>query len=57
MKILKSASKLVFVIMAGASVLALFVGKISGEQFLLLASMAFSFFFANKGEAGPYAGK
>lgn len=60
MEILKSASKVVFVLMAAATVAALFVGKVSGEQFLVLASMAFSFYFSNKGEAGgkaPYAGK
>lgn len=46
---------------------ALFTGKITGEQYLILASMAFTFYFANKGEtkpeptdpasAAPYAGK
>lgn len=48
MKILQSASKLVFLIMALASVAALFTNKISGEQFLVLATMAFSFYFAVK---------
>ncbi len=44
--------------MAIATVAALFWGKISGEQFLVLAGMAFSFYFSNKGEASqPYAGK
>lgn len=58
MDILKSASKTVFVLMALATVAALFVGKVSGEQFLILAGMAFSFYFSNKGEAKqPYAGK
>jgi uncharacterized membrane protein len=58
MELLKSASKIVFVLMAVATVAALFVGKISGEQFLILAGMAFSFYFSNKGEARePYAGK
>ena len=58
MDILKSASKTVFVLMAIATVAALFWGKISGEQFLVLAGMAFSFYFSNKGEASqPYAGK
>jgi len=58
--ILKSASKVVFVLMALATVAALFVGKISGEQFLVLAGMAFSFYFSHKGDASgnrPYAGK
>ena len=58
MEILKSASKTVFVLMAIATVAALFLGKISGEQFLVLAGMAFSFYFSNKGDASqPFAGK
>lgn len=35
--------------MAVASVAAMFAGKISGEQFLVLAGMSFSYYFANKG--------
>ncbi len=58
MEILKSASKVVFVLMALATIGALFLGKISGDQFLLLAGMAFSFYFSNKGETTqPFAGK
>lgn len=58
MEILKSASKIVFIVMAVASTAALFTGKITGEQFMLLAGMSFSFYFSNKGEAGqPFAGK
>ena len=37
MTIFKSASKIVFILMALATVAALFVGKITGEQFLVLA--------------------
>lgn len=58
MKILESASKIVFVLMTLAVIAALFIGKVTGEQFLVLASMAFSFYFANKGETTRnYAGK
>jgi hypothetical protein len=58
MTIFKSASKLVFILMALATVGALFTGKISGEQFLVLTGMAFSFYFSSKGDASqPYAGK
>lgn len=58
MEILKSASKTVFVLMAIATVAALFLGKVSGEQFLVLAGMAFSFYFSHKGDANqPFAGK
>ncbi|MFA5232065.1 MAG: hypothetical protein WC410_00055 [Candidatus Paceibacterota bacterium] len=57
-EIFKSASKIVFILMAIATIGALFVGKISGEQFLVLAGMAFSFYFSSKGETNqPYAGK
>lgn len=58
--ILSSASKIVFILMALAAVAAMFLDKISGEQFLILAGMAFSFYFSNKGEVSgkvPYAGK
>jgi len=58
MEILKSASKLVFLIMAVGATIALFSNFITGEQFLILASMAFSFYFSNKGEGDKkYAGK
>jgi len=58
MEVLKSASKIVFILMALATVGALFIGKITGDQFLLLAGMAFSFYFSNKGDSGqPFAGK
>lgn len=58
MEVLKSASKIVFILMAFATVGALFAGKISGDQFLLLAGMAFSFYFSNKGDSvQPFAGK
>ncbi len=57
-EILKSASKIVFILMAIATIGAMFSGKISGDQFLLLAGMAFSFYFSNKGDAAqPFAGK
>jgi len=58
MEILKSASKVVFILMALASIAALFVGKIGGEQFMVLSSMAFAFYFSSKGEVSkPFAGK
>lgn len=57
-KIFSSASKLVFILMALASVAATFLKVITGEQFLLLASMAFSFYFSNKGDnSQQFAGK
>lgn len=60
MDIIKSASKLVFVLMALATIVLTFLHIITGEQFLVLASMAFSFFFSYKSdnkENLPYNGK
>lgn len=58
MEIFKSASKIVFIAVALAVIAALFTGHITGDQFMILAGMTFTFYFANKGEANkPYAGK
>lgn len=58
MEILKSASKVVFILMAVATTAGMFVGRIDPKDFMILASMAFSFYFANKGETNvPFAGK
>jgi len=54
----KSASKIVFIMMALGVHGALFTGKISGEQYMVLAGMAFTFYFANKGDVNSdYLGK
>jgi hypothetical protein len=56
--ILASASKIVFILMTLAVITGLFLDKIDPKDFMILASMAFAFYFANKGEASePYAGK
>lgn len=53
-----SASKIVFILMAVAAAVGMFIGKIDPKDFLTLVSMAFTFYFANKGEGGqPFAGK
>jgi len=58
MQIYQSASKIVFILMAVATVIGMFYGKIDAKDFMVLASMAFSFYFANKGEnSQPFAGK
>lgn len=58
MTILSSASKIVFILMAVAVVMLTFFGKVDAKDFMMLAAMAFSFYFANKGETGAtYAGK
>ena len=56
--IYSSASKIVFILMAGATIAGMFCGKVDAKDFIILASMAFSFYFANKGEPSePFAGK
>lgn len=56
--IYSSASKIVFILMAAATIAGMFYGKIDAKDFMVLASMAFSFYFANKGEpTEPFAGK
>ena len=56
--ILGSASKIVFILMAVSVVGLTAWGKVDPKDFMILASMAFSFYFANKGETDqPYAGK
>jgi len=56
--LLSSASKLVFLMMALGINVALFTGHITGEQYMVLAGMAFAFYFSNKGEtSAPFAGK
>ncbi len=61
-KIYTSASKIVFILMAAAVVAGLFFDKVDPKDFMILAAMAFSFYFANKGETqttgeAAYAGK
>jgi hypothetical protein len=44
--------------MAVAVIVGVFYGKVDAKDFMILASMAFSFYFANKGESNePFAGK
>lgn len=57
-KIYTSASKIVFILMAVAVIVGMFYGKVDAKDFMILASMAFSFYFANKGDSNePFAGK
>lgn len=56
--IFKSASKIVFILMAISVVALTFVGKVDAKDFIALASMAFTFYFANKGSSdNDYLGK
>jgi len=57
-KIYTSASKIVFILMAVAVIAGMFYGKVDAKDFMILASMSFSFYFANKGDSNePFAGK
>ena len=58
MQILESASKLVFLLMTIAVVAGFFLKILDPKDFMVLASMAFTFYFANKGNTDlPFAGK
>lgn len=57
-EIFKSASKIVFILMALAVIGLTAFGLVEPKDFMMLAAMAFSFYFANKGETNAnYAGK
>lgn len=44
--------------MAVAVIVGMFYGRVEAKDFMILASMAFSFYFANKGDnSQPFAGK
>lgn len=62
--IIRSASKIVFILMAVAACVGFFTGHLSENNFMILAGAAFTFYFSNKGESVapdgtpvPYAGK
>ena len=60
MEIFKSASKIVFILLAITACIGFFLGKLDPKDFMVLSGMAFSFYFANKGETKgdlPYLGK
>lgn len=46
----KSASKIVFILIAVTACVGLFYGRISEANFMLLAGSAFTFYFTNKNE-------
>jgi len=53
-----SASKIVFILMAGAVVVLTALGMVEPKDFMMLAAMAFSFYFSNKGDpTKEFAGK
>ena len=57
-ELLKSASKIVFILMALATVVGLFAGKVDAKDFMVLVSMSFTFYFSFKGNTDqPFSGK
>ena len=48
MQILKSASKVVFILMTLALIAGVFTKIIDPKDFIVLASMVFTFYFSNK---------
>lgn len=58
MNVLKSASKIVFLLIALTACIGFFIDKLESTDFMVLASMAFTFYFAAKGDTSkPYADK
>jgi len=58
MEILKSASKIVFLALALTACVGFFIGKLESADFMVLAGMAFGFYFSFKGDnLKEYAGK
>lgn len=58
MQILKSASKVVFMALALSACVGFFIGILESKDFMVLAGMAFGFYFSFKGDnSEPYAGK
>lgn len=50
MNILSSAAKIVFLLIAITACLGFFFGKLTADDFMKLALMAFAFYFSYKGE-------
>jgi hypothetical protein len=50
MKILKSASKIVFLTLTATACAGFLIGILSPDNFMILAVAAFSFYFSNKGD-------
>lgn len=57
-KIGGSASKIVFILIAATACAGFLTRVLPVQEFMILATAAFAFFFSNKGDATqPYAGK
>lgn len=58
MKILASASKIVFILLAVALCILTFLGKVESKDFMNALLMAFTFYFSSKGDnSNNYLGK
>lgn len=53
--ILSSASKIVFIMLTVTACVGFFIGRLDPKDFMLLASMAYGFYFASK-QTAPIAG-
>lgn len=51
--IMRSASKVVFIMIALTACVGFMVGRLSPGDFMILAGCAFAFYFSNKGETKP----
>ena len=59
-ELIKSASKVVFILLAITACAGFFLGKLESKDFMVLAISAFTFYFSNKGSGNPtdaYLGK
>ncbi len=57
MKIISSASKIVFLFLTITACGGFLFGKLEAKDFMVLAGMAFAFYFSYKGNTETYAGK
>lgn len=58
MEIFNSASKIVFILLALTACIGFVIKVLPVDQFMILATGAFAFYFSNKGDSEkPFAGK
>lgn len=53
MRILQSASKVVFILLAAALVVLTYVGKVEAKDFVMLTGMAFTYYFSKMDKVIP----
>jgi hypothetical protein len=56
LQLVRSASKIVFIMLSFTACLGLFYGKISEANFMILAVSAFAFYFSKKGDTTLLSG-